>query len=753
MDLSPVIRVEFTGILFPVKMPDLKTAKEHGLTEEEYNKITDKLGREPNLTELGILAAMWSEHCSYKSSKIHLKTLPTKGAQVIQGPGENAGIVDIGGGLCAVFKMESHNHPSFIEPYQGAATGVGGILRDIFTMGARPVAILDSLRFGDPSLPKTKYLVDGVVAGIAGYGNCIGIPTIGGEVYFDDCYNGNPLVNVFALGIAKTDGIFRGYAEGVGNPVIYVGSKTGRDGIHGAVMASETFTKEAEEKRPAVQVGDPFTEKLLLEACLELFKTDAVVGIQDMGAAGLTSSSTEMAERAGTGIEIEIDKVPRREESMSAYEVMLSESQERMLMVLKSGKEEVAERIFRKWGLDFSVIGQVTDDSSLKLTEKGKLVCDIPISLIAEEAPLYDRAWSEPDYQSELNVLNMSDIPVPGNLGRVLLNLLSSPTLASKRWIYEQYDHMVRTNTVVLPGGDSSVIRVKDTDKAISMTVNCNSKYCYLDPYWGTAIAVAECARNLAVSGAKPLAITDCLNFGNPERPGVMWQFKRSIEGMAEAVVKFNTPVVSGNVSFYNETEDRAIYPTPTIGMVGVIDNVKYLTNPWFMYEGDVVVLLGETKEELGGSEYLEKIHGMLCGAPPELDFDAELKLINTLLKASEIGILHSAHDLSEGGLAIALAESCFSPGGNIGVKVQIPIDMREDAVLFSESQSRAIVTLDESNLNSLREIANEAGLKTEVIGKVGGDKIYIEDLVDISLNEAFSAWDTGFEKILKSYA
>jgi len=734
-------------------MPDLKTALEHGLTEEEYKKITDTLGREPNLTELGILAAMWSEHCSYKSSKLHLKRLPTQGAQVIQGPGENAGIVDIGDGLCAVFKMESHNHPSFIEPYQGAATGVGGILRDIFTMGARPVALLDSLRFGDPSLPKTKYLIDGVVGGIAGYGNCIGIPTIGGEVYFDDCYNGNPLVNVFALGIAKTDGIFRGFAEGVGNPVIYVGSKTGRDGIHGAVMASETFTKEAEEKRPAVQVGDPFTEKLLLEACLELFKTDAVVGIQDMGAAGLTSSSTEMAERAGTGIKIDIDKVPRREESMGAYEVMLSESQERMLMVLKKGKEETAEKIFKKWGLDFSIIGEVTDDSTLKLTEDGKLVCDIPISLIADEAPLYDRPSSEPEYQKSVRELDISEIPVPEDLGRVLLTLLSSPTLASKRWIYEQYDYMVRTNTTALPGGDSAVIRIKDTDKALGMTVNCNSKYCYLEPYWGAAIAVAECARNLAASGAKPLAITDCLNFGNPEKPGVMWQFKQAIDGMKDAVVKFNTPVVSGNVSFYNETEERAVYPTPTIGMVGLIPDVNNQMKPWFRKEGDIVVLLGETKSELGGSEYLEQVHGKVSGAPPVLDFDTEIKLIDTLLKASEKGILQSAHDLSEGGLAVALAESCFSPEGNIGVIINIPTELRDDALLFSETQSRALVSLDERNLENLTNIAKESGVKTEVIGKVGGERLYIENLVDISITQAFSAWDTGFKNILKSHA
>lgn len=734
-------------------MTDLNTAIEHGLTEEEYEKIKSDLGRVPNLTELGILAAMWSEHCSYKSSKIHLKTLPTEGEQVIQGPGENAGIVDIGDGLCAVFKMESHNHPSFIEPYQGAATGVGGILRDIFTMGARPLALLDSLRFGDPSLPKTKFLVDGVVAGIAGYGNCIGIPTIGGEVYFDKCYNGNPLVNVFALGIARTDGIFKGYAEGVGNPVIYVGSKTGRDGIHGAVMASETFTKEAEEKRPAVQVGDPFTEKLLLEACLELFKTDAVVGIQDMGAAGLTSSSTEMAERAGTGIEIDIDKVPRREESMNAYEVMLSESQERMLMVLQQGKEKEAENIFKKWGLDFSVIGKVTDDKCLKLTEKGELVCDIPINLIAEEAPLYDRPWTEPEYQEDITKLELSEIPVPEDLGAVLLNLLSTPTLANKRWIYEQYDYMVRTNTAVLPGGDSSVIRVKGTDKALSMTVNCNSKYCYLDPYRGAAIAVAESARNLAVSGAKPLAITDCLNFGSPENPGVMWQFKRAIEGMSEACIKLNTPVVSGNVSFYNETEGKAIYPTPSVGMIGLIENIQKMITPWFKNEGDTVVLLGKTIQELGGTEYLEKVHGKVLGQPPELDLDDEIKLIQSLLKLIQEGILHSAHDLSEGGLSVALTESCFSPAGNIGVNINLNQEMREDALLFSESQSRAVVSLDEGDLESLKNTASEIGINFEVIGKVGGDRIIIGDLVDISLNEAFQAWNKGFENILKSYA
>lgn len=734
-------------------MSNEEIAQSHGLTAGEYQKIKDTLGREPNITEIGILAAMWSEHCSYKSSKIHLRKLPTKGEKVIQGPGENAGIVDIGDGLCAVFKMESHNHPSFIEPYQGAATGVGGILRDIFTMGARPVAVLDSLRFGDPALPKTKHVVGGVVAGIAGYGNCIGIPTVGGEVYFDSCYNGNPLVNVFALGITETDEIFRGYAKGVGNPVIYVGSKTGRDGIHGAVMASETFTKEAEEKRPAVQVGDPFTEKLLLEACLELFKTGVVVGIQDMGAAGLTSSSTEMAERAGTGIRIDIDKVPRREESMTPYEVMLSESQERMLIVLERGKEEVAEKIFRKWNLDFSVIGEVTDTKRIVLTERGKEVADIPISLISEEAPVYQRPISEPGYIKEINKEPVSDIPVPQNLENVFLSILSSPTVASKRWIYEQYDHMVRTDTVTLPGSDAAVIRVKGTTKAVAMTVNCNSRFCYLDPYAGTGIAVAECARNLACSGAEPVAVTDCLNFGSPENPGVMWQFKRSIEGMADAVTKLNTPVVSGNVSFYNETEGKAVYPTPTIGMVGIIPDTEKRLTQWFHDEGDIIVLLGETTVEFGGSEYMQVVHGVCTGTPPALDLEAESGLIRALLEASGGGIIKSAHDLSEGGLAVSLAESCFTPKGHFGIQVTLPDTIRKDALLFSESQARAVISLDNRNLNSLEEIVQKHGVPMAVIGNVEGGRFHIEGMIDIPAAEACKAWESGFENKLKSYA
>lgn len=732
-------------------MDNLKLALNHGLKEEEYKKIVENLGRKPNPTEIGIFAAMWSEHCSYKSSKVHLKKLPTKGERVIQGPGENAGIVDIGDGICVAFKMESHNHPSFIEPYQGAATGVGGILRDIFTMGARPIALLDSLRFGDPKLPKTKYLVEGVVSGIAGYGNCIGIPTVGGEVYFEECYNGNPLVNVFALGVTKKNEIFKGDASGIGNPVIYVGSKTGRDGIHGAVMASETFTREAEEKRPAVQVGDPFTEKLLLEACLELFKTGVVVGIQDMGAAGLTSSSVEMAGRGGTGITLNIDKVPRRETAMTPYEVMLSESQERMLLVVQKGKEEIAERIFRKWALDFAVIGEVTDSQRIKVMENGKTAVDLPIKPITNEAPLYRRPNKKPIYLRKVNKPRLSSLPIPNDMNAVLLKLISSPNLSNKRWICEQYDHMVRTNTIVAPGSDAAVIRVKGTDKALALTSNCNSRYCYLDPYVGSMIAVAESARNLACSGAKPLAITDCLNFGNPEKPEIMWQFKRSVEGMAEAARRLETPVVSGNVSFYNETENKAIYPTPTVAMVGLIENLRKHITQWFKKEGDIIVLLGETKEELGGSEYLKLIHELVSGPPPYIDLEAEASLINTLLEASEMGIINSAHDLSEGGLAVAIAESCFTPNGPVGVKIN-PFygRIREDAFLFGESQSRVIVSLDRKNIRILENIASKFGVPMEVIGKVAGNSLNIADLINIQISKAYEAWAFGFEDVLR---
>lgn len=730
-----------------------KFANDHGLTDEEYRRICEKLGREPNLTEIGVMGAMWSEHCSYKSSRIHLKKLPTEGPQVIQGPGENAGVVDIGDDDCVVFKMESHNHPSFIEPYQGAATGVGGILRDIFTMGARPIALLDSLRFGSPDHPKTRFLVEGVVSGIAGYGNCIGIPTVGGEVYFDDCYNGNPLVNVFALGIAKKDGIFKGYAKGVGNPVIYVGSKTGRDGIQGAIMASDTFTAETEQNRPAVQVGDPFTEKLLLEACLELFKTDIVVGIQDMGAAGLTSSSTEMAERAGTGLLIDIDRVPRREENMNAYEILLSESQERMLIVLKKGKEDQAEKIFKKWGLDFSVIGEVTDTKNLTIMENNKIVCNLPVDLITSDAPVYERPFEKPDYIKKLKKIDAKEIDEPDDLGNALLTILSTPTISDKKWIYTQYDHMVRTNTIIPPGSDSSVIRIKDTTKAVAITANCNSRYCYLNPRDGAKIAVCENARNLACSGAVPLAITDCLNFGNPQNPGIMWQFSECIDGIGEAATVLNTPVVSGNVSLYNETEGTSIFPTPAIAMVGLVKDINKINDQWFKDDGDIIVLLGDTLEEIGGSEYLKTVHRKIDGLAPAIDVYKEMSLVNTLIESIDKSIIKSAHDISEGGFATALAECCFNPdalrGALINSEALNENDLRPDILLFSESQSRAIATLEKENIQKFKDIAEKNSISMKLIGVVVGERIIIENILDISTADAYNAWSKGFEKNL----
>ena len=734
-------------------MKNQDIAISHGLTKQEYKKIVDYIGREPNFTEIGIMSAMWSEHCSYKSSKVHLKKLPTSGERIIQGPGENAGIVDIGEGICAVFKMESHNHPSFIEPYQGAATGVGGILRDIFTMGARPIALLDSLRFGSPELAKTKYLIEGIVSGIAGYGNCIGIPTIGGEIYFDKCYDGNPLVNVFALGITKKDEIFRGYATGVGNPVLYVGSKTGRDGIHGAVMASETFTEESEEKRPAVQVGDPFTEKLLLEACLELFKTDAVVGMQDMGAAGLTSSSTEMAERAKTGLEINVDNIPCREKAMTPYEIMLSESQERMLIVLKKGKEHIAENIFKKWSLDSSVIGKVIKQRSLILNKNGKLECNLPIDIITKEAPYYDREFSKPNYLE--NIHNSSTFKQPDDYNDTVLKLISSPNLCNKKWVFEQYDHMVRTNTVCPPGSDSSIVRIKGTNKSIAMTTNCNSKYCYLDPFTGSMIAVAESARNLACSGALPLAITDCLNFGNPENPEIMWQFKESIAGISKAASFLNTPIVSGNVSLYNQTESVTIYPTPIIGMIGLIEDSSKIVNQWFKNENDLIILIGNTLEEFGGSEFLKLLDNNNDYKPPALNLEAENNVIKIILELIQNGIIISAHDISEGGLITAIAESCFTPDGLVGVKIENPqkSTITEDAFLFSESQSRVIISLDKNKLKECESALNKQNIEYHLLGTVGGDRLVVNDTVDIPVLDAFNAWDKSFVKLLNNNA
>ena len=728
--------------------------KEHGLSAGEYKKILSILEREPTMVELGIFSVMWSEHCSYKSSRIYLKGFPTTGPHVLQGPGENAGIVDIGDGLAVAFKMESHNHPSFIEPYQGAATGVGGILRDIFTMGARPCALLNSLRFGSFDNSKTAFLVEGVTAGIAGYGNCMGVPTVGGEAYFNESYNGNCLVNVMTAGLVKKDKIFRGNASGVGNPVIYVGSRTGRDGIHGAVMASDVFGEGGEERRPTVQVGDPFAEKLLLEACLELFKTDYVVGIQDMGAAGLTSSSVEMASRGGTGLEIDIDMVPRREEGMSAYEILLSESQERMLMVVRKGVESNVREIFKKWDLEAEVIGVVTEGSSVKVIEGGKVVADIPVAALTDEAPVYNRPVKRPDTQDSLNTLDVDSLAQPDDYNETLINLLSSPNIASKQWIYRQYDHMVRTDTVVLPGSDAAVIRIKGTGKGLGLTVDCNSRYCYLDPRKGGSIAVAEAARNLAASGAKAIALTDCLNFGNPENPGVMWQFKEAVEGIKEACIALGVPVIGGNVSFYNETSGTSIHPTPTIGMVGLIDELDKHATQWFKSAGAVVAVIGKAAGEgLGGSEYLKVVHGLERGLPPDIDLKMEKNVHEACLSAIRECIILSAHDVSDGGLAVALAECCFNPAGHVGASVELDIgaDARPDEALFAESQSRIIVSLDGKDIDALKAVCAELGVPLSIIGTTGGASLKIGSLADVSLESAHAAFAGSLERLIVS--
>ncbi|HXV69710.1 MAG TPA: phosphoribosylformylglycinamidine synthase subunit PurL [Nitrospira sp.] len=701
---------------------------QHNLTDDEYKKIVEILGREPNLTELGMFSVMWSEHCSYKSSRIHLKKLPTTGPRVVQGPGENAGAIDIGDGLCVVFKMESHNHPSFIEPYQGAATGVGGILRDVFTMGARPIALLDALRFGGLESAKNRHLMKGVVAGIAGYGNCMGVPTVGGETVFNDIYSLNPLVNVFCLGIAHKDNIFRGTAAGIGNPVIYFGSKTGRDGIHGATMASDSFDDQSEQKRPTVQVGDPFTEKLLLEACLELMASDLLVGIQDMGAAGLTSSSCEMASRAGNGIELDLTEVPRREPGMTAYELMLSESQERMLMVAKAGQEGECIRICRKWDLDVAVVGKVTGDGLLRVKDQGQVVAEIPAKSLADDGPRYERPFAPPGYQDLLTNLNYDAMPDVKDATAALLSLLESPTIASKRWVYEQYDHMVRTNTIVRPGSDAAVVRIKGTNKAVAMTVDCNSRYCLLHPYEGARIAVAEAARNLVCAGAEPIGLTDCLNFGNPERPDVMWQFVLAIEGMKDACEHFKIPIVSGNVSFYNETNGLSIYPTPMLGMVGLIAQADQTMTQWFKSEGDEIVLLGSTREDLGGSEYVKVVHAREQGSPPFLSLEAEHALHGCVLALIRGGLVESVHDCSDGGLAVALAESCLSgPDGGRGAEVRVALGrLRKDAVLFGESQSRVVLSAKPAHRQAILREATRCGVPAQVIGSVQGERLVV---------------------------
>ena len=723
----------------------------HGITPDEYQKIIQILGREPNYTELGVFSVMWSEHCSYKSSRQYLKSLPTEGPHVLQGPGENAGVVDIGDGLAVAFKMESHNHPSFIEPYQGAATGVGGILRDIFTMGARPIASLNSLRFGRIDHPRTRYLVSGVVAGIGGYGNCIGVPTVGGEVYFDECYDANIVVNAFTLGIAKKKRIHTGVAKGFGNPVMYVGSKTGRDGIHGATMASESFSEEKEQRRPTVQVGDPFTEKLLLEACLELMEHDYLIGIQDMGAAGLTSSSTEMAGRGGAGVELDLSAVPLREEGMTPYEILLSESQERMLLVAKAGMEAEIKRIFDKWDLEAVVVGQVTNDNQFRALFNGVEVARIPISALTKEAPVYHRPAERPKSQDDLEQLDLSAIAEPRDLGATLKLMLAAPNIASKEWVYRQYDCYVRSNTVVAPGADAAVVRIKGTDKGLALTVDGNSRYCFLDPYVGGALAVAEAARNLACVGARPVGLTDCLNFGSPENSAVMWQFARVIQGMRDACVALKVPVVSGNVSFYNETDGIPIYPTPTIGMVGLLPKVNRVITPWFKAAGDIVVLLGRTREELGGSEYLKLIHNTVKGTPPWIDLKLEQAIQNCCIEAIESGILRSAHDISDGGLAVALAECCIGgPDKALGVRAEMREMIRGDALLFSESQSRILVSMQEKDLGQLQEIASRHAVPLQVIGAVGGSRFSIQPILQLPVDELQVIWSSALADRLK---
>jgi len=723
-------------------MPDAKLLERHNLTRDEYERIENALGREPNLTELGLFSVMWSEHCSYKSSKVHLRTLPTTGRRVLQGPGENAGAVDIGDGLAAVFKIESHNHPSFIEPYQGAATGVGGILRDIFTMGARPIAILNSLRFGPPTEARSRRLLEGVVAGIAGYGNAFGCPTVGGEVVFEDGYARNPLVNALCVGIVKADAIFKGRADGVGNTVFYVGAKTGRDGIHGATMASAEFGEGSEEKRPTVQVGDPFMEKVLLEACLEALKTGAVVGIQDMGAAGLTCSTSEMGARAGTGVEVDIARVPKRETGMTAYEVMLSESQERMLLVAERGREQEVMRIFEKWDLHAEPIGTVTAGRRLRVFHDGVLEADVPNEALTDDAPLYDRPWTEP-----VNPAAAEDVlalPPPADLGQALLRLLASPSIANKRWVYRQYDSTVRTNTLVGPGSDAAVVRVKGTRKALAIATDGNGRYSWLDPFAGARLAVAEAARNVACSGAVPIGATNCLNFGNPEKPEVMGQLVKAIQGMGEACRTLDIPITGGNVSLYNETDGRAIYPTPVMGVVGLLEDADTVLRRWFVEEGDLVYLLGTTGEDLGGSELLKVVHGKIAGRPPRLDLDAEKRLHALLAEGAARGILRSAHDASEGGLAVTLAECAFrgeEPG--LGGRFDLPGGLRPDVLLFSETPSRAVVTTRDELRTA--ELARRHGVPWARIGVVGGGRLTLvaggATLVDLPLERLHEAW------------
>ncbi|MEJ7622418.1 MAG: phosphoribosylformylglycinamidine synthase subunit PurL [Pyrinomonadaceae bacterium] len=741
---------------------------QHGISTDEYSRIIDILGREPNLTELGIFSVMWSEHCSYKSSRIHLKRLPTTGERVIVPPGENAGVVDIGDDWCVAFKVESHNHPSFIEPFQGAATGVGGILRDVFTMGARPIAAMNSLRFGPLTASsnageddlrvyaRNKAILRGCVAGIGHYGNCFGVPTVGGEVVFDESYSLNPLVNAFALGLVRKDKIFFGKATGIGNPVLYAGAKTGRDGIHGATMASAEFDDEALEKRPTVQVGDPFLEKLLLEACLEAMRSGAIEGIQDMGAAGLTSSSVEMAARAGTGLEIDLTKVPQRETGMTAYEMMLSESQERMLIVARRGHEKEVVEIFNKWDLDAVVIGRVVEGDRLRIIHQGEIKADLPVLALTDEAPKYERPMT-PTARPEPRVGGKITLSVDSNLssldnGDVLRRLLASPNICSKRWVYEQYDTMVRTNTVITPGADAAVIRIKETRRAVAMCLDGSGRFAAINPRMGAKLSVAEAARNVACVGAKPIAVTNCLNFASPERPEVMWSFSEVVDGIAEACMVLGTPVVSGNVSFYNETDGRGILPTPVIGMVGLIEDSRRIITPGFKHEGDLIGLLGLTEDDLAASEYAQTIAGLTTaqiienGEVPNLDLELEVLVQQTLLKLVDHSLISSAHDCSDGGLAVAIAESCFSSLGRerVGARIQLAGDLTSHALLFGETPSRVVISFPPGSLDELRSLVGDCPF--ELIGTVGGNSLAItaagDTLADMDVAELEAIWD-----------
>ena len=722
----------------------------HGLTLEEYDQIQQMLGREPNVTELGLFSVMWSEHCSYKSSRLHLKKLPTQGTCVIQGPGENAGVVDVGQGQVAVFKIESHNHPSYIEPCQGAATGVGGIIRDIFTMGARPVALMNSLHFGPLEDTANQLIMEGVVAGIAGYGNCVGVPTVGGEIYFQQRYSHNPIVNVFCLGLARHEDIRYGRASGADNPVIYVGAKTGRDGIHGATMASEEFSEDSESKRPTVQVGDPFMEKLLLEACLEAMQTGAIVGIQDMGAAGLTCSTSEMAHRAGMGIEMDLSLVPQRETGMSAYEMLLSESQERMLLVAEKGREDEVLDLFRKWDLDAVIVGSVKEHRRLIIYQNGEKAVDLPNDALTEAAPLYQRPTQRPSYFQQLPDWTDLDLPEPENYRELLSDLTRSQHLCSRKWVYQQYDHMVQTNTVVRPGGDAAVIRIKGEAGGVAVSLDGNSRFCHLNPRRGAMLAVAESCRNLVCVGARPLAATNCLNFASPENPQVMWQFVECVQGLASACESFQTPITGGNVSFYNETRGKGILPTPVVGVVGKINDLRNVRETSFRKAGDGLYLLGSTRAELGGSAYLEMLGLPLAGPCPELDLEKEQAVQRIILEAIRQGWIESAHDLSDGGLLVGLAECCV--GGALGIEVEMQTPLRPDHLLLSETTSRAIVSISPQNEERFLEMA--AAIPVCRIGQVVPDRFHLvvndSVLISSSLEDIVRGWESSLEDLFK---